>query len=224
MEEAPSATAALSLADTKKLVVDALPADPVRVSIENLRVEQAKCKARKKEISKLMKNEKRKQARLRKRARQMTDEDLVSVLMMRKQRALNKNEADSSVPSSTSASSCSASGSVATSSTTPAASEDGAVERSPRLPPRTEGASPSPPRNPWIYLFTAWRRRHSSEPSAQRAPSERGRARSWVAIRRCHGVTASLLKQGLPFFGRQHVQTHDGPCAEGPVHSQSQSV
>ena len=131
MEEAPSATAALSLADTKKLVVDALPADPVRVSIENLRVEQAKCKARKKEISKLMKNEKRKQARLRKRARQMTDEDLVSVLMMRKQRALNKNEADSSVPSSTSASSCSAAGSVATSSTTPAASEDGAVERSP---------------------------------------------------------------------------------------------
>lgn len=73
-----------AMTETKNAVVSALPADPVRASIEALKEEQAKLKAKKKELAAAMRSAQRKQARLRQRARQMTDEDLVAVLMMRK--------------------------------------------------------------------------------------------------------------------------------------------
>lgn len=129
MEAAAAADAAVTLADTKQRVVEALPADPVRVSIERLKEEQAKCRARKKEIAKAMRNEKRKQARLRKRARQMTDDDLVSVLMMRKQRAVGRNDPVDPFPPSSSASSTSTPTSGASASTTPADAEERPADR-----------------------------------------------------------------------------------------------
>jgi hypothetical protein len=72
------------MTDTKNMILRALPSDPVRGAIMKLREEQDAVRARKKELTRAMKNEKRKQTRLRKRARQMTDEDLVAALMMRK--------------------------------------------------------------------------------------------------------------------------------------------
>lgn len=72
------------MTDTKNMILRALPSDPVRNAILKLREEQEAVRARKKELSRAMKNEKRKQTRLRKRARQMSDEDLVAVLMMRR--------------------------------------------------------------------------------------------------------------------------------------------
>jgi TolA-binding protein len=61
-----------------------LPLDPIRGEIERLRAEQQKQRQERKSIVKQMKNAKRRQQRLKSRARMMTDEDLVSVLMMRK--------------------------------------------------------------------------------------------------------------------------------------------
>lgn len=119
--------AEVSLSDTKDKVVEALPADPVRESILKLRAEQAKVKAQKKALALQVRNEQRKQKRLRKRARQMTDEDLVAVLMMRKQSTGKKQntEADEQ-PTSASSNSSSAS------SSTPAVPlEDAPEARSP---------------------------------------------------------------------------------------------
>ncbi len=72
------------MTDTKNMILRALPSDPVRDAIMKLRDEQEAVRTRKKELTRAVKNEKRKQTRLRKRVRQMSDEDLVAVLMMRR--------------------------------------------------------------------------------------------------------------------------------------------
>jgi len=75
---------ASGLAAAAGAVVSALPADPLVAKIAALKREQEEVKRRKLELRKQMKNATRSQARLRKRARLMTDEDLVAVLLMRK--------------------------------------------------------------------------------------------------------------------------------------------
>lgn len=81
---APKDARAGGLAAATGAVVSALPADPLKDKILALKREQEEVKRRKKELRKQMKNATRSQARLRKRARLMTDEDLVAVLLMRK--------------------------------------------------------------------------------------------------------------------------------------------
>ena len=56
---------------------------PLNRNIERLKQEQQELKAAKKRLQKELRNTERKRKRLRDRARQLTDEDLVSVLQMR---------------------------------------------------------------------------------------------------------------------------------------------
>ena len=77
---------ALSLSQATGVVRSALPVDPLKDKIEALKAEQEAMRAKKKELRKAMKNAKRQQSRLKKRARLMSDEDLVAVLLMRRGR------------------------------------------------------------------------------------------------------------------------------------------
>jgi hypothetical protein len=67
-------------------LLDKLPEDPLKQKIAKLKEEQETLRKARKEVRKQMKNTKRQQTRLRHRARLMTDEDLVAVLLMRKSR------------------------------------------------------------------------------------------------------------------------------------------
>ena len=84
MSESSRSAAAAALTDTKEAVLETLPADPLRTQINQLREAQKKMRQEKKELSKALRNATKKQQRLRKRTRLMTDEDLVAVLLMRK--------------------------------------------------------------------------------------------------------------------------------------------
>ena len=66
-------------------VVAALPPDPLKADLKRLKEEQQNLRAARKKLSKEVKNAKRRTQRLKKRARTLTDDDLVAVLMMRKQ-------------------------------------------------------------------------------------------------------------------------------------------
>ena len=61
-----------------------LPKDPVYDRIEALRKEQQEIRARKKRIQMTIRNEERRKVRLRQKARKLSDEDLVQVMMLRK--------------------------------------------------------------------------------------------------------------------------------------------
>lgn len=67
-----------------RMVVETLPEDPMRESILELRRQQLRLRQEKMQLAKTIRNAKRRQQRLRGKAREMTDEDLVAVLMMRK--------------------------------------------------------------------------------------------------------------------------------------------
>ena len=67
-------------------LLDSLPEDPLQQKIAKLKEEQETLRRARKDVRKQMKNTKRQQTRLRHRARLMSDEDLVSVLLMRKSR------------------------------------------------------------------------------------------------------------------------------------------
>jgi predicted nucleic acid-binding Zn-ribbon protein len=71
----------------KEAVVHTLPHDPFRQSIEALRREQDRLRDEKKAIARNMRNTKRRMSRLKGKARELSDEDLVAVLMMRKEAA-----------------------------------------------------------------------------------------------------------------------------------------
>jgi len=75
-------------------LVATLPPDPVRESLKALQEEQKAVQARKRELAAKVKAAHRRQARLRKRARQLTDEDLVAVLMMRQKTTPGTGDAD----------------------------------------------------------------------------------------------------------------------------------
>lgn len=84
MSQAAATAAAATLTDTKEAVLETLPMDPLKTEIARLREEQARVRKEKKDLSKALRNATKKQQRLRKRTRLMTDEDLVAVLLMRK--------------------------------------------------------------------------------------------------------------------------------------------
>lgn len=84
MSDGATAAAGASLTETKEAVLLTLPVDPVKTEIARLREEQARVRKEKKDLSKALRNATKKQQRLRKRTRLMTDEDLVAVLLMRK--------------------------------------------------------------------------------------------------------------------------------------------
>ena len=81
----PSAVSVMTA--TKEAVVHTLPHDPFRLSIAALKREQDRLRDEKKRVSKHMRNTKRRMSRLRGKARELSDEDLVAVLMMRKDAA-----------------------------------------------------------------------------------------------------------------------------------------
>ena len=82
-----AATAVEVMSAARAAVVDTLPRDPLQRSIEALRQEQARLREQKKEVAKQVRNTKRRMQRLKGKAREMSDEDLVAVLMMRKDAA-----------------------------------------------------------------------------------------------------------------------------------------
>ena len=86
-----SATAAMS---------SALPQDALSRSIQTLKQRQADLRNTKKQITRELHNAERRKKRLRTRARQLTDEDLVQVLMMRKQARADRNASESGAAAS----------------------------------------------------------------------------------------------------------------------------
>jgi len=81
----PASAGALAVAVETGRVVAALPPDPLKADLKRLKEEQQNLRAARKKLSKEVKNAKRRTQRLKKRARTLTDDDLVAVLMMRKQ-------------------------------------------------------------------------------------------------------------------------------------------
>jgi len=67
---------------------------PLNRNIERLKQEQQELKTAKKRLQKELHNAERKRKRLRDRARQLTDEDLVSVLQMRGEKKQETPEAE----------------------------------------------------------------------------------------------------------------------------------
>ena len=65
---------------------ESTPSQSLNASIERLKLEQHRLKTSKKQIVKELRNAERKRKRLRERARQLTDEDLLSVMLMRKEK------------------------------------------------------------------------------------------------------------------------------------------
>ena len=110
---APEAIGELA-ADAKNSV---LPKDPLGAKIESLRKEQQDLKAQKKRLQKDLRNAERKKKRLSERARKLSDKDLVSVLLMRKNqremRLAAENEVGAKCPGGAVASSTASSGSRA---------------------------------------------------------------------------------------------------------------
>lgn len=74
----------------KKAVVETLPEDPMRASILALKQQQARLREEKLQLAKQIRNTRKRQQRLKVKAREMSDEDLVAVLMMRKEAAAAK--------------------------------------------------------------------------------------------------------------------------------------
>lgn len=91
MQDAASA-AKPAIAATKTAVVDALPPDPIAAGLEELCRQQAKLRKDRKDLARQVKNAKKKVQRLKVRARALSDDDLVAVLMMRKAAASAKAE------------------------------------------------------------------------------------------------------------------------------------
>ena len=81
----PSAVSVMTA--TKIAIVETLPDDPFRQHIEGLKREQDRLRAEKKAVVRHMRNTKRRMSRLKGKAMSLSDDDLVAVLMMRKDAA-----------------------------------------------------------------------------------------------------------------------------------------
>ena len=88
----PAADAKPAIAATKAAIVESLPPDPIAAGLEELTKQQLKLRKERKDLARQVKNAKKKVKRLKLRARQLTDDDLVAVLMMRKSAAEAKAE------------------------------------------------------------------------------------------------------------------------------------
>ena len=114
------------LASAIVTISDALPEDALSASIHKLKAKQNELRAQKQKLAKDLRNAERRKKRLRSRARQLTDEDLVQVLMLRKQQRGDRLGTDTSADASTgSSSSCGMTTSSGTSSSSGAASSSG---------------------------------------------------------------------------------------------------
>lgn len=87
---AAAAAESASLNAAKTSVVAALPADPMAASLDRLRAQQALMRQQRKQLAQEVKNARKRVHRLKQRSRGMSDEDLVAVLMMRKEQAKSK--------------------------------------------------------------------------------------------------------------------------------------
>ena len=102
---AADALIAQCLMETAAAVGSVLPADPMKAKLQALKAEQEAMRVKRQQLRKAMKNAKRQVSRLKKRARLLTDEDLVAVLLMRRTRVEDGSTAASS-SSSTGTSTC----------------------------------------------------------------------------------------------------------------------
>ena len=108
MEDAATA-AKPAISATKTAIVDSLPPDPIAAGLEALCRQQILLRKERKDLTRQVKNAKKKVARLKLRGRQLSDDDLVAVLMMRKGAASAKAEPSAGSEASTAASSSSSS-------------------------------------------------------------------------------------------------------------------
>ena len=83
-----------AIEDTKRKLNDVLVDDPLTVQIVSMKNEQMRLKKEKQELRKRLKNAEAKRSRLKKKARQLTDEDLVHVMMWRKEAKQQKFAGD----------------------------------------------------------------------------------------------------------------------------------
>ena len=102
---AADAKIAQCLMEMTAAVGSVLPADPMKGKLQALKAEQEAMRVKRQQLRKAMKNAKRQVSRLKKRARLLTDEDLVAVLLMRRARVEDGSTASSS-SSSTGTSTC----------------------------------------------------------------------------------------------------------------------
>ena len=123
--EAAASTVVQGLAAATDAFSNALPEDALSASIQKLKKQQTELRNQKRDLAKELKNAERRKKRLRTRARQLTDEDLVQVLMLRKQQRADRNAVDvASTTSGASSSSASAVGSGGSSSSRARSSSD----------------------------------------------------------------------------------------------------
>ena len=105
-ELAPSAVTGTesAAADARVGAAEDTAGEPLLKGIARLKAEQANLRAERKRVQKELKNAEKRRARLRKRARQLSDADLVAVLQMRETVAATTSPALCSAGSSSSAS------------------------------------------------------------------------------------------------------------------------
>lgn len=84
---------------------DADAAEPLLQGIARLKAEQAGLRSERKRVSKELKNAEKRRTRLRKRARQLSDSDLVAVLQMRESDSTARSSEGSAAAASSAASS-----------------------------------------------------------------------------------------------------------------------
>ena len=87
---------------------ESTPSKSLNASIERLKLEQHRLKTSKKQIVQELRSAERKRKRLRERARQLTDEGLLSVMLMRKEKKQEPTAAAASENEDTKAEACAA--------------------------------------------------------------------------------------------------------------------
>ena len=85
MQAVGATTVDSAVESTKKKLEEVLEEDPLTKQILAMKEEQVRLKKEKQELKRKLKNAEGRRARLKKKARQLTDEDLVHVLMWRKE-------------------------------------------------------------------------------------------------------------------------------------------
>lgn len=98
MQAVVATTVESAMESTKKKLEDVLEEDPLTKQILAMKEEQVRLKKEKQELKRKLKNAEGRRARLKKKARQLTDEDLVHVLMWRKEAKDKKNAAEDGAP------------------------------------------------------------------------------------------------------------------------------
>ena len=101
---AEPSTLVQGLAEATGTISSALPEDALSASIAKLKKKHADLRKQKKELATDLRNAERRKKRLRTRARQLTDEDLVQVLMLRKQQRADRSDTASTASGATSSS------------------------------------------------------------------------------------------------------------------------